>query len=133
MDVLMHVDAVGSPHNVKGLRRLYDLVESNVRSLKSLGVESSSYGSLLASVLIIKIPSELQLIVSKKIGGDDWNLDALMTILSEELQARERTTPIPVLNGKKPSKEPMAAALVATALSCVYIANKTTPPTLVRF
>ncbi len=74
MDVLIHVDAVSSPHNVKGLCRLNDLVESNVRSLRSLGVESASYGSLLASVLITKIPQELQLIVSRKM---DWNLDAL--------------------------------------------------------
>ena len=54
MDVLIHMEGVTSPHNIKGLRHLYDLVESNVRSLKSLGVESSSYGSLLASVLITK-------------------------------------------------------------------------------
>lgn len=60
MDVLMHIESVSSPQNVKGLRRLYDSVESNVRSLKSLGVESSSYGGLLASLLVTKIPQELQ-------------------------------------------------------------------------
>ncbi len=38
MDVLIHVDAVSSPHNVKGLRHLYDLVESNVRSFRALGI-----------------------------------------------------------------------------------------------
>ncbi len=110
MDVLIHVDAVSSPHNVKGLRRLYDLVESNVRSLRSLGVESASYGSLLASVLITKILQELQLIVSRKMGSDDWDLDALMVILGEELQARERTTAGSVPSVKKSSKEPATAA-----------------------
>ena len=34
MDNLIHMNAVSSPHNVKGLRHLYDFVESNVRSLK---------------------------------------------------------------------------------------------------
>ena len=85
----MNADAVTSSHNIKGLRRLYDCIETHVRSLKSLGVESSSYGTLLASVLINKIPEELQLIVSRKNGAKDWNLDTLMVILGEELQARE--------------------------------------------
>ena len=64
MDTLIHVEAVTSPHNVKGLRRLHDTIESNVRSLKSLGVDSSSYDTLLASVLITKLPQELKLILS---------------------------------------------------------------------
>ena len=46
MDTLLNVDAVTSQDNLKGLRHLYDLVESHVRSLKSLGVSSDSYGFL---------------------------------------------------------------------------------------
>ncbi len=124
MDVLIHVDAVTSTHNVKGLRRLYDLVESNVRSLRSLGVESASYGSLLASVLITKIPQELQLIVSRKMGSDDWNLDTLMAILGEELQARERMAVGSAPSVKKISKEPATAAALLTGgsnrITCSY-------------
>ena len=51
MDTLLKVEAVSSPNNLKGLRHLYDLVESQVRGLKTLGVESTSYGSLLFPVL----------------------------------------------------------------------------------
>ena len=39
LDVLIHVDAVPFPHNIKGLCHPYDLVELNVHSLRSLGVE----------------------------------------------------------------------------------------------
>lgn len=78
MDTLLKLEAVSSQHNLKGLRHLYDLVESQVRGLKSLGVESNSYGSLLFSVLLQKIPPELRLIMSRKITEDDWNLDALL-------------------------------------------------------
>ena len=46
------------------LRWLYDHVELHTSSLKSLGVESGSYGGLLASVLLNKLPKELQLLVS---------------------------------------------------------------------
>ena len=50
MDILMSIEAVTSPHNVKALRHFHDVVESNIRSLKALGVAAETYGSLLASV-----------------------------------------------------------------------------------
>ena len=112
MDILLNVEAVMSQYNLKGLRHLYDLIESQVRSLKSLGVSSDSYGCLLSSVLMNKLPQELRLIISRKIGDDDWNLDALMEVMEDEIQARERTATNPTNHGKKPSREqPTAAAL----------------------
>ena len=65
MDILLNLDAVTSQHDLKGLRKLYDVVESNVRGLRALGVQSSSYGGLLTPVLISKLPSEVQLIISR--------------------------------------------------------------------
>ena len=91
MDLLMNVEPITSHSNVKGLRQLYDAVESNVRSLKSLGVTVDSYGSLLASVLMNKLPSELQLIIGRKIGDDDWKLDIILQELVQESETRERT------------------------------------------
>ena len=64
MDVLLNVEPVTSQYNLSGLRHMYDLMESHIRSLKSLGVASESYGSLLSPVLLNKLPSELRLIVS---------------------------------------------------------------------
>ena len=69
---------------------MYDEVKLHVRSLKSLGVSFDTYGSLLASVLVNKLPQELQLIVTRKLGGDDWDLDTVMKIMEEEVQACER-------------------------------------------
>ena len=40
-----------SPHNVKALRHFHDVVESNIRSPKALGVAAKTYGSVLASGL----------------------------------------------------------------------------------
>ena len=56
-----------SQHDTKGLSHLYmyDIIESNVHCLKSLGVSAESYGSLLSPVLRNKLPSELKLIVSR--------------------------------------------------------------------
>ena len=78
MDALLHVEGVTSSQNVRALRRLFDTVSSHVRSLKSLGVEPESYGSLLCPVFLTKLPADLQLIISRKVSEADWNLDPLM-------------------------------------------------------
>ena len=72
-----------SNQNTKGLRQLYDTVESNVRSLKSLG-------GLLTSILINKLPQDFRRIVTRKIGDEDWALNSLLVISKQELEARER-------------------------------------------
>lgn len=68
---------------------MYDRVESNIRALKALGVPTESYGTLLSSALVKKLPRELRLLVSRRIT-DDWDLSAIMKIVGEELEARER-------------------------------------------
>ena len=60
MDALLNLETVTSLHNIKGLRTLCDSIESHVRSLGSLGVSSASYGSLLSSILMNKLPHELR-------------------------------------------------------------------------
>ena len=110
MDTLLNVDAVTSQDNLKGLRHLYDLVESHVRSLKSLGVSSDSYGTLLASVLVNKLPTEIRLIVSRKVDEDSWNLDAMLGVVGEELTARERAAITPTRTKKFQAREQATAA-----------------------
>lgn len=61
--------------------------------MKSLSVESSSYSSLLFSVLLQKLPPELRLVMSREIREDNWNLDSLLKQLEEEIKARERAMP----------------------------------------
>ena len=68
METLLGVEAVQAVHDVAALRRMYDKVESNIRGLKSLGVTSQSYGTLLAPVLQNKLPAELRLIINRVNG-----------------------------------------------------------------
>ena len=93
MDALLKLPSVNSVHETKKLRELFDKIEINLRGLNALGVEARSFGNLLAQVVMEKIPSELRLFVSRKFGSDEsWNLDALLTALKTELEARERCT-----------------------------------------
>ena len=92
MEMLLNNDAVTSQYNLKGLRHLYDTMESQVRGLKSLGVSAESHGSLLVSVLLNKLPQELRLIVSRQVNEEEWNLDGLLSMVEKEISARERAS-----------------------------------------
>ena len=123
MDTLLHIEAVTSQYNLKGLRRMYDLMESQIRGLRSLGVSSESYGSLLSSVLLSKLPQELRLIVARHTSDSDRNLDNLMKAMESEIEVRERATTDSTQPGRKPSKEqPTAATLLSRSVgpSCCY-------------
>jgi len=135
MDALLHMEAVTSSHNVKALRRLFDSVSSHVRSLESLGVEPQSYGSLLCSVFISKLPEELQLVISRNVSEADWKLKSLMEAVEDEIRARERISvdkssrQMPCKEGKIP---PTATTLVSGNVQngpapCCYC-NQSHPP-----
>ena len=53
-----------------GLQMFYEYAESNMRSLRNLGIDSKSYGSLLSSMIIEKLPKDKKLIISRKIEMD---------------------------------------------------------------
>ena len=118
MEQLLNVESITSPHDVKGLRQLYDVIESNVRSLKSLGVKADSYGSLLSSVLMNKLPAELRLIVSRKFGdSDSWQFDELLKLIEEEVQVRERSSARTSQSERRHKELPTAATLLTDTQS----------------
>ena len=69
---------------------MYDQAESNIRSLKSLGVELKSYGAMLSSMLLSKLPPELHLIVSRTVPADELSMEVLLETFEQELLASER-------------------------------------------
>ena len=74
MEMVISHDPVTSDYNLKTLRQLNDAVKSQVCGLKSLGVDSSSYDSLLLSILLNNLPHETRLINSRKIGDENCHL-----------------------------------------------------------
>ena len=91
---LANLPTVTSSSNVNDLRKLYDKIESNLRSLQTLGVNSNSYGTLLVPVLLSRIPDELKILLSRTMTSenDTWSIDELLKILDGEIKARERCT-----------------------------------------
>ena len=115
MEILLKLSAVTGEQDLKGLRRLYNEVEANVRSLKALGVECTSYGTMLTSVLLAKLPTEVRLIATRKVSDEDLDLETLQAIL-EELVARKCSRD-PARSGRhlqdKPPPPPTATTLLS--------------------
>ncbi|CAB4021831.1 E3 ubiquitin- ligase DZIP3 [Paramuricea clavata] len=85
-----------------------------------MGVAPESYGSLLSSMLMSKLPTNLQLVVSRVVKENEWNLDKLLNTLQQELEARERIK-VPATNKDFKKYHGSASALMAgNNPSCTY-------------
>ena len=127
MEILMAIEPVSSSRDLKALRKLHDLVESQVRSLSAIGVDPASYGSLLIPVLLNKLPPDLQLMASRKVPEGDWKLDLLLKIIEEEIAARERVQSKPNQSGQPQQRRnpeqilPTATALMSNATPSTFL------------
>ena len=101
MENLMKITPLNSSIDIKRVRRLYDNIEENCRGLKALGVTSESYGALLVPVLLQKLPEDIRLEVSRKMGKtskeeNQWDLDKILKQFKDEIETREHCTPMNV-------------------------------------
>ncbi len=88
MDTLLNLEPVRSIENIKAARKVLDSVETHVRGLKALGIDSKQYGSLLVPILMDKLPEEIRLIISRK-HKDNFELTELVEAAKLEIEARE--------------------------------------------
>ena len=120
MDSLLNLPAITSHHDLKGLRHLYDSVEAHVRGLRAVGVTSDSYGGLLTSIVMNKLPSEIRLIISRELTEEKWDVEKLMRVIDREVDARERSATsrgsvtAPAFKKPLPRPPPTAAALMTS-------------------
>ena len=90
MDKLVKLKPLNHPNvSVKELRLMYDNIESHVRSLLSLGINSEHYGAMLVPIILEKLPYDIRLVISRTLGNDTWKIQDLMKLLKNEINARE--------------------------------------------
>ena len=77
MDVLVKLRKADNIKDIDKLRNLVSL-ETSVRNLVDLGVEKTSYGTLLISIIFDRIPTELKLLISRKFKNNVFVLDILI-------------------------------------------------------
>lgn len=85
---LLEMDICGN--DTKKIRQFYDNIESHVRSLQGIGVDGKEYGTVLAPVIMNKMPGEFRLAISRGLSEtNEWDLTKLLDLMQRELRARE--------------------------------------------
>ena len=82
----------------------------------------------MSSVLINKLPPELRLIISRRLGDGEWEFEAVMKLFETELSARERSAGVTATPSStprpKPGRHPPATATTLVSgsppVNCVY-------------
>ena len=88
----VQLPAVQNSNNVECLRLFYDQVETSVQNLKTLGVEISTYDSLLIPLLTEKLSNDLRLRIARKFNNDVWELSEILNLVNNDLEAKERSS-----------------------------------------
>ena len=94
MDAILKLPNISAADDTKGVRKVYDRLETHIRSLQALGIDSKQFGPLLVPVLLDRLPAELSLIISRQYDstkGDVWELNDVLSSLKKEIEARERS------------------------------------------
>ena len=78
---------INNEADIKGL----DQIESSVRNLQTLIVDTNSYGSLLVPLINEKLPTDIRVIIARKFKGEVWDLNKMTEVLKLEIQAKERS------------------------------------------
>ena len=127
MKKFVTIPAVKNDRDVCDLRKLYDEVETKVRNLRTLNVDTSTYGSLLVPLLNEKLSPDLRLKLSQNVENEVWILDNMLEMLKLEVEAKGRSLTIVTgsnFNDRTPFHQPdfttSALSNLAARKQCVY-------------
>ena len=91
MERFINLPTIKSSKDIVGLRKFSDQIESTLRSLTTLGIDSRNYGALLIPIVLNRLPDDIRLLISRKYESEDnWVLKNLLETLDSEIKARER-------------------------------------------
>ena len=115
-DLMKLPDVSEKEDNIVAMRRFCDELESHSRSLGCLGVEPDTYGTMLALVVMGKLPQSWSLLISRNVG-DGWELKSIVRELRKEVALRERTESRVMKTGRASRTNNRAPARTAATLT----------------
>ena len=71
----------------------HDSVEGHIRSLTSLGKSVDSYGDLLVSIILEKLPAETRKHLAREHSNSDWTLQELQDTILKKIRVLETMLP----------------------------------------
>ena len=87
MEALLNVPAPSN--NLSSLQSFYDTIQSHTRSLSALGTSSDSYGTLLTTVILNKLPADTKARMAQDHYNTEWNINELMSSILKEIHVFE--------------------------------------------
>ena len=120
MDVLVKSPRADNMKDIDKLRKIYNSSETSVRNLAELGVEITSYGTLLISIIFDCVPIELKLLISRTFKNNVFDLDILIKIFKENLFARGHN----LLDNSRKSDKRYENKYDSTLKVCVYCGGR---------
>ncbi|GFQ88798.1 DUF1758 domain-containing protein [Trichonephila clavata] len=87
---LLNITPIKASNDLNALRTMYDKIETQIRNLESLSVDTKTYANLLTPIIIKLLPSDLALDFTRKTVDENWSLQALLDFLKKELLCKER-------------------------------------------
>lgn len=88
---LTRVPEVSNDNDTAKVRERYDKAESNLRSLRALGIEADSYGCILVPILKNNFPKEINVLLSRKLDPKNglWKIEEILGDLRIDPGVRE--------------------------------------------
>lgn len=92
MKKIFKFPSVKNSKNVECLRLYYNRIKIWVRNLKTLGVETNTYGFLLIDLPLLtgKLPDDLRLGIARIFDNDIWELSEILYFVKIELKLKQR-------------------------------------------
>ena len=88
IEQLFSIKPILNLHDGKKLRETFDKIELHVRNLKTVKIDPEQYGSVLASIIMSKLPSEIRLLISRVLNRE-WDVEIVMNHFQRQLKSRE--------------------------------------------
>ena len=76
-------------NNLTSLQAFYDTIQSHIRALSALDKPPDSYGSLLTTVILSKLPSEIKIHMARDHYDSEWTITELLDSILKEIRIYE--------------------------------------------
>ena len=122
MDQLLALRPVASD-DLQQLRDMYDIIEIHTRNLLNFNVKAKSYGPVLNSVVMSKLPRNIRLVISRQMPDGKWDVCKLMDVFKRELVARERCEQFESLSYQNDAEHNISSTLhvnTPRSVTCSY-------------
>ncbi|GFR03337.1 DUF1758 domain-containing protein [Trichonephila clavata] len=86
----LNITPIKTSNDLNALRTMHDKIETQIRILESLSVDTKTYANLLTPIIIKLLPSDLALNFKRKNVDEKLSLQALLDFFRKELLCKER-------------------------------------------